>query len=145
MNELFEIQERIGRLEFLIARLIETNQDIPVIVEGEQDVRTLRKLGLQGTILKVHSGKTLYEFCLDLSERYSRVVLLMDWDNRGQQIHTQLARDLEADWMPYDSFRQCLKLLCHPEIQEVEQLARHLQTLKHIRDTTEEENHNHAD
>ncbi len=61
MNELFEIQERIGRIEYLIARLIETNQDIPVIVEGEQDVRTLRKLGLQGTILKVHTGETLYD------------------------------------------------------------------------------------
>jgi 5S rRNA maturation endonuclease (ribonuclease M5) len=124
--------QRIRQLEFLITQLIETNHEVPVIVEGEQDVQCLRALGLTGAILKVHTGKTLYEFCHDLSARYRQVILLMDWDRKGQQIHEQLVRDLEADWMPYDPFRQGLKLLCQPDIQEVEQLGRHLKTLRHL-------------
>jgi 5S rRNA maturation endonuclease (ribonuclease M5) len=135
-----DYSERIRQLEFLITRLIETNREVPVIVEGEQDVRCLRALGLTGTILKVHNGRTLYEFCLDLSSRYRQVILLMDWDRKGQQIHEQLIRDLEADWMPYDSLRQGLKFLCHPDIQEVEQLGRHLETLKHLEEKAQQEN-----
>lgn len=125
---------RIRQLELLITHLIETNQEVPVIVEGQQDVRCLRKLGLRGPILKVHSGKTLYEFCNDLSERYGRIILLMDWDRKGQQIHEQLIRVLETNWMPYDSFRQVFKHLCHPDIQELEQLGRHLQNLKGLQE-----------
>ena len=132
--------ERIRQLELLMTRLIETNHEVPVIVEGEQDVRCLRGLGFTGTILKVHTGKTLYEFCHDLSAKYPQVILLMDWDRKGQQIHEQLVRDLEAIWMPYDPFRQGLKLLCYPDIQEVEQLDRHLKALKHLEEKTHPEN-----
>ncbi|MCI0526756.1 MAG: hypothetical protein L0Y56_04790, partial [Nitrospira sp.] len=49
---------------------------------------------------------------------------------KGQQIHEQLVRDLDAEWLGYNTFREGFKLLCHPDIQEVEQLARHLENLK---------------
>jgi len=126
--------ERIRELERLITQLIESNHEVPVIVEGEEDVKCLRKLGLRGLILKVHTGKTLHEFCTDLSEQYNRVILLMDWDRKGQQIHERLARDLDSNWMRYDPIRQGLKFLCHPDIQEVEQLDRHLQGLKDLQE-----------
>jgi 5S rRNA maturation endonuclease (ribonuclease M5) len=132
--------EQIRQLELLITRLIETNHEVPIIVEGAQDVQCLRALGITGTILKVHTGKTLYEFCHDLSAKYPRVILLMDWDQKGQQIHKQLVRDLENTWMPYDHFRQDLKLLCHPDIQEVEQLDRYLKNLKCLEEKTHPEN-----
>jgi 5S rRNA maturation endonuclease (ribonuclease M5) len=124
--------ERVSQLEVLITRLIEANQEVPVVVEGQKDAKCLTELGLKGAILKVHTGKTFYEFCDDLSKRYDRVILLMDWDQKGEQIHTQLAEYLEADWIPYDSFRQGLKHLCHPDIHEVEHLARHLRALKNL-------------
>ena len=129
-----EYSERIRKLEYLITRLIESNQEVPIIVEGKEDVKCLRKLGLKGLILKVHTGKTLHELCNDLSDRYSRVILLMDWDRKGQQIHEQLVRDLDSNWMPYDPIRQGLKSLCPPDIQEVEQLDRHLQGLKDLQE-----------
>ncbi len=135
-----EYTERIRQLELLITRLIEINSEIPVIVEGDQDVRCLRTLGFKGTILKVHTGKTFYEFCHDLSAKYGRVILLMDWDRKGQQIHEQLVRDLDAEWLPYNHFREGLKLLCHPDIQEVEQLWRHLENLKLLEERTHPEN-----
>jgi 5S rRNA maturation endonuclease (ribonuclease M5) len=125
-----EYTERIKEFELLIAHLVEANREIPVVVEGDQDVRCLRALGLKGTMIKVHTGKTFYEFCQDLSAKYPQVILLMDWDRRGEQIHQQLTRDLDAEWSPYNYFREGLKFLCYPDIQEVEQLARLLENLK---------------
>ncbi len=135
-----EYTERIRQLELLITHLIEINHEIPVIVEGNQDVRCLRALGLKGAILKVHIGKTFYEFCHDLSAKYHRVILLMDWDRKGQQIHEQLVRDLDAEWLVYNPFREGLKLLCYPDIQEVEQLERYLETLKYLEEKAHQEN-----
>jgi 5S rRNA maturation endonuclease (ribonuclease M5) len=135
-----DYSDQIRQLELLITQLIEVNREIPVIVEGDQDVRCLRALGFKGAILKVHAGKTFYEFCQDLSAQYHRVVLLTDWDRKGQQIHEQLVRDLEAEWLPYNPFREGFKLLCSPDIQEVEQLGRHLENLKNLEERALPEN-----
>jgi 5S rRNA maturation endonuclease (ribonuclease M5) len=135
-----EYTERIRQLELLITNLTEINHETPIIVEGDQDVRCLRALGLKGTILKVHVGKTFYEFCQDLSAKYRRVILLLDWDRKGQQIHEQLARNLDAEWFVYNPFREKLKFLCHPDIQEVEQLERYLETLKCLEEKAHQEN-----
>jgi 5S rRNA maturation endonuclease (ribonuclease M5) len=135
-----EYTERIRQIELLITHLIEANLEIPVVVEGDQDVRCLRTLGLKGIIIKIHIGKTFYEFCQDLSAKYHQVILLIDWDRKGQQIHKQLVRDLDAEWLPYNPFREGLKLLCHPDIQEVEQLERYLETLKCLEKKVHQEN-----
>ncbi len=122
--------ERIRQIEALVSDLIEVNREIPVVVEGSSDVRCLRRLGLQGDLIKVHGGKSLYEFCADLSACHARVLLLTDWDGKGQKLHHQLTRDLEADWQAQARFREELIRLCSPEIQEVEHIGRLLKRLK---------------
>ena len=131
--------EQIEKLQRLIAGLIEANQEVPVVVEGEQDVRCLRQLGLTGQILKVHLGRSLYEFSPHRSDRYDKVILLTDWDRKGDQIHERLTEDLSTDWSSHAWFRQTLRLLCNPDIQEVEHVGRHLECLKNRRQAWQQE------
>jgi len=37
------------------------NKRVPVIVEGRRDTDALRKIGLVGDIITLHSGKGVYE------------------------------------------------------------------------------------
>lgn len=138
--------DRIEKLEWLIERLIDANRKAPVVVEGKQDEACLRQLGLKGNILKIHVGRPLSEFSLDLSQRFDKIILLTDWDARGDQIHERLVRDLEADWAIYDVFRQGLRDLCDPDVREVEHVEGFLRRLKANQEEVvpEEDGPNHA-
>jgi 5S rRNA maturation endonuclease (ribonuclease M5) len=67
----------------------------PSCVEGKRDLETLRRLGIEGEVVTVNRGKGLYEVAREL-DRYDDVVLLMDWDQRGEQLH----RNLRGTWSP---------------------------------------------
>jgi len=111
-----------ARLHGLLHELRLLNEELPVIVEGRRDVDALRRLGLKGAILTLHCGRTVAAFAEQLSRRFPAVVLLLDWDRRGRQLHTQLTRLLETDWEEYHYLRQELITLCKSTISSVEEL-----------------------
>ena len=76
--------ERAERLREIIEHLHDINERIPVIVEGKKDAAALRSLGLIGDVITLHNGKNLYDFCDDIARRFHRVVLLLDWDRKGE-------------------------------------------------------------
>jgi len=61
-----------------------------VVVEGERDRRSLRRLGLRGPIVLVHRGRTLSETAHDLAEHARRTVILTDWDTEGGHLAQRL-------------------------------------------------------
>ncbi len=65
--------------------LKEKNMDVPIIVEGKNDIRALRKLGLSGEILQLPRNTSLENFCNILSFKYKEIILLMDWDKSGKK------------------------------------------------------------
>jgi len=65
--------------------LKEKNMDVPIIVEGKNDIRALRKLGLSGEILQLPRNVSLENFCNILSFKYKEIILLMDWDKSGKK------------------------------------------------------------
>jgi hypothetical protein len=91
-----EDAERAERLREVLADLAEINRQIPVIVEGKKDARALRALGFVGEIITLNRGKSLYDFTEDLAERYHKIIILMDWDTRGEELSSRLGRDLEG-------------------------------------------------
>ncbi|HUJ78936.1 MAG TPA: hypothetical protein VLY45_01325 [Nitrospiria bacterium] len=111
-----------ARVRGLLRELCLLNDDIPVIVEGRRDVAALRHLGLRGTIHMLHCGQTVAAFGERLDRRVPMVILLLDWDRRGRQLHAQLTRHLEADWEEYNYIRQELISLCKSAISSVEEL-----------------------
>ncbi|TAN45376.1 MAG: hypothetical protein EPN22_03060 [Nitrospirae bacterium] len=121
--------ERAERLKEALQALYEINKRIPVIVEGKRDLLALRKIGLIGEILTVHSGKGIYDFCEDLSERFERVVLLMDWDAKGESIMKQLSGHIPGMWEEFVPFREIIKILCQKDIRDIEGIPALLERL----------------
>jgi 5S rRNA maturation endonuclease (ribonuclease M5) len=61
-----------------------------VVVEGERDRRSIRRLGLDGPIVLVHRGRTLSETAHHLAASARRVIILTDWDTEGGHLAQRL-------------------------------------------------------
>ena len=114
--------ERVERLREVIQALYEVNKRIPIIVEGKRDVNALRKIGFVGDIIILHGGKGLYEFCEEISEKFHRVILLMDWDDKGETLNKNVAGYLNGQWEEFSAFREIIKVLCQKDINDIEGL-----------------------
>ena len=112
--------ERAERLKEVFEALYEVNKRIPIIVEGKKDVRSLRKIGLVGDIITLHGGKGLYEFCDDIAEKFHRIILLMDWDEKGESLHKNVSAHLKGMWEEFSAFREIIKILCQKDIKDIE-------------------------
>jgi 5S rRNA maturation endonuclease (ribonuclease M5) len=122
--------ERAERLREVFEILHDINQNAPVIVEGKKDALALRELGLSGEIIKLHGGKNLYDFCEDVVRQFDRVVLLMDWDKKGDELNRALSVNLNGLWEEFASFRELLKMLCQKEICHIEGIPKLLKRLE---------------
>ena len=124
-------RERLEELEMLIEELRLENQGIPIIVEGENDERSLRAVGLNGEILKVNVGQHIFNLCEDWSRRYETLIILTDWDRTGGRLARQIREGLEANGASYDlDLRARLARLSKKEIKDVEGLAGYLERLR---------------
>ncbi|MEW6002080.1 MAG: hypothetical protein AB1638_05465 [Nitrospirota bacterium] len=122
--------ERAERLREVIEALREVNESVPVIVEGKKDESALRRLGLTGEIIKLHEGKSLYEFSDDIAEKFDRIVILLDWDKRGECLKKALSRYLKGHWEEFSSYRDLLRLLCQKELSHIEGIPKLLMRLE---------------
>ena len=122
--------ERAERLREIIEHLHDINERIPVIVEGKKDASALRSLGLTGDVITLHNGKNLYDFCDDIARRFHRVILLLDWDKKGEDLNRVLSHHLEGHWEEFSSFRELLRMLCQKEIKDIEGIPKLLKRLE---------------
>ncbi len=122
--------ERAERLREVLVALFEVNKRIPVIVEGKKDAGALKKLGLVGDIITLHSGKGLYEFCEDIAEKFSRVILLLDWDEKGEKLNSLVSDNLIGHWEEFSAFRGIIKVLCQKDIKDIEGIPKLLGRLE---------------
>ena len=122
--------ERAGRLREVLTALYEVNKMFPVIVEGKKDAVALKKLGLEGDIIILHSGKNLYDFCEDIMERFPRIVILLDWDTKGENLYKAIGKNLSGHWEEFSVFRDVIKILCQKDIKDVEGIPKLLVRLE---------------
>jgi len=123
-------EETYEDLVSVIDELSDANLEVPVLVEGEKDVRSLRELGLQGEVLPLNSGIPIFNFAEEFSRRHRRAIILTDWDRRGGQLCRLLMDAFEANGVKYDvDLRARLTLLCRKDIKDVESLAAHVERL----------------
>lgn len=123
-------EERLQALEELFRILSELNRKVPVIVEGKKDVIALRALGLQGEVIQVHGGKSLYELSEEIHEKFNEVILLIDWDRKGENLMRTMGNYLSGLWEEYKTFRETLKLLSRNEALEIEHIPALIERLK---------------
>lgn len=122
--------ERAERLREVLTLLYDANKRFPIIVEGKKDAVALRKIGLAGDIFTLHSGKGIYDFCEDIIGRFARVIVLMDWDGKGEALQRSLSRHLAGHCEEFSGFRGILKILCQKDIKDVEGIPKLLVRLE---------------
>lgn len=129
-GQLTDNMERASRLREIFETLCERNKDIPVIVEGKRDALALRELGLRGEILMLHNGQSIYDFCEEISDKFHRVIILLDWDEKGESLNKALCRHLNGQWEEFSAFRELIKILCQKEIQDIEGIPKLIRRLE---------------
>lgn len=104
--------------------LSEANGEVPVIVEGVRDRKSLRRLGLKGDIWTLNAGTSVFNVCERIAAKHLRAIILTDWDRRGGQLCKRLRQGLEANGVRYDAdVRARLTYLCRKDIKDVQSLA----------------------
>ncbi|MFQ6013135.1 MAG: toprim domain-containing protein [Thermoplasmata archaeon] len=105
--------------------LRELTLHMPVIVEGKKDGEALRSLDVEGTIVRMHGGTTVFRLCEALAEEHDEAIILTDWDRRGGQLSRLLREGLAAnDLRANTEIRARLARLCKKEVKDVEGLKR---------------------
>jgi len=116
--------EEIEYIRRIFDDLLYLNRSIPIIVEGKRDRIALKRLGLEGKIILLHRGQNIYEFCEDILKKYEKVILLIDWDKRGEQLYQKVTDLLKGHFEEYSIFRETLIRLFGKEIKEVEEIPK---------------------
>jgi 5S rRNA maturation endonuclease (ribonuclease M5) len=118
-------------LEELISALKDaSDRGAVIIVEGMRDEKALRALGIEGPVIMASRRPAL-----DLAERaarsYSEVVILTDWDEKGDEIACNLKRHLRSAGARLDvDIRGRLRCLVKKEIKDVESLSRYVEKMR---------------
>jgi len=128
------LQRKVERLSQLLEKLAkEASRGTLIVVEGQNDVRALRQLAVEGNIISAKTcGKTLLDVVSEVEERGTRdVVLLMDFDRRGKEWTMRLKQHLEkVKVTPNLTFWNKLLGIVGREVKDVEGLAAYMETLK---------------
>ena len=126
-------EELVEKIEKVLTELIALNDDAPVIVEGRSDLRALRELGLEGIIIKINVGQSIFNLCEEIARKFSDVIILTDWDRKGGHLSRLLQEGLKANDVKFNTdIRARLSSYCRKETRDVEGLVGAIQRLKNI-------------
>jgi 5S rRNA maturation endonuclease (ribonuclease M5) len=87
----------------LFNRYILKNLTVPIIVEGRNDVRSLRSMNFTGTIIHINQGKTIVGIAEEISSKYREVIILTDFDRKGMELQSRLIMILNGYGTKVDS------------------------------------------
>ena len=128
------LREKLEKIEQLLECLVqESSRGILIIVEGSNDVQTLRHLGMQGNIVCAKTGgKSRLDLIGQIEESEAKeVILLFDFDRRGKEWAETVKKHLEkARINPNLTFWNNLQALAGREVKDIEGLAAYLETLR---------------
>lgn len=121
---------RADKIRMALERLYTINAGgVPIVVEGRRDREALRDLGMDGEILTLHGRGGFYEFAEGIHAEHDSLVLLLDWDDKGEILQSQVGALLNGLWEEYSPMRESLKNLCQKDIRDVQGIPSLLQRL----------------
>jgi 2,5-diamino-6-(ribosylamino)-4(3H)-pyrimidinone 5'-phosphate reductase len=128
------LREKLEKIEQLLEFLAqESSRGILIIVEGGNDVQTLRQLGIQGNIVCAKTGgKSRLDLIGQIEEsEVKEVILLFDFDRRGKEWAETVREHLEkVPIKPNLTFWNDLQALAGRDVKDIEGLAAYLETLR---------------
>ena len=128
------LEKRLEKILQLLDKLAtESAKGTPIIVEGQNDINTLHKLGVKGDVISAKSsGRSFLDVLSEVEGRGKHgVILLMDFDRRGKEWTSRLAQCLEKMRINPNLlfWKQFLGLVGH-DVKDIEGLATYLETLR---------------
>lgn len=120
-------------LEELISALLDaSSQGAAVIVEGRRDLLALRALGLPGPVIMA-SRRSALHLADDAARTYPHIILLTDWDEKGDEMCENIERHLRsAGCRPDGDIRSRIKKLVKKEIKDVESLSHYAEKMRDL-------------
>jgi 5S rRNA maturation endonuclease (ribonuclease M5) len=127
-----------GKILELITNILErlekkSKTDIPIIVEGKNDIITLNKLGIFGDLISAKtSGKSFLDLIMEIEHRGRReVILLFDFDRTGKEWTYRVTKYLEGSKItPNLVFWKMLLDLVGHDVKDIESLATYISNLR---------------
>ena len=118
-------------LEELLAALLEASEGgAAIIVEGRRDEFALRSLGLPGPVIMA-SRRPALDLAEDAARSFSKIILLTDWDDKGEEMAKNIERHLRSlGSRPDGEIRSRLKKLVRKEIKDVESLSPYVERMR---------------
>ncbi|ABE52240.1 toprim domain-containing protein [Methanococcoides burtonii] len=128
-----DYQWRLESIELILAELAEhSNNGAIILAEGKRDIISLKKLGINGPIELV-TQSPLTEISERVASEKRRVIILTDWDRRGNILAAKLSEDLVYLGADVDmQLRDKLSSLVKKEIKDVESLYTYIIKLRKI-------------
>ena len=130
-THLQEKEEKILQVLECIAE--ESAKGTPIVVEGKNDVKALRRLGVEGKIMSAKTGgKSILDVISEVEKCTAKeVIMLLDFDRRGRELTKRLKQNLEKAKTKINlAFWNKLLELVGTEVKDVEGLATYMETLK---------------
>ncbi|MCK5309893.1 MAG: topoisomerase [Thermoplasmata archaeon] len=126
-------KETLERLEETLDELDHASKIMPIIVEGLKDRMALRSLNVNGHVIILNDGDSVFGTCENISRKWGAAIILTDWDHKGGQLARQLMDSLRACGISYDTeYRATISMWVKKDVKDVEglpPLIRRLRTL----------------
>ena len=124
-------RKRLERIEELLSELSDySERGAIIIVEGKRDILSLKKLGIEGNF-ELATRQSLFNFSERIARLGKEVVILTDWDRRGDILAVKLSEYFgNFGLKPELQIRNKLKLICQKEIKDIESMHTYVSRLK---------------
>ncbi|MDI6644305.1 MAG: toprim domain-containing protein [Methanobacteriaceae archaeon] len=125
-RRLLRIEEELEELKFCV------EEGVPILIEGKRDEEALRELGINGNFIKVSgSGLKLYEIAEIAAEASSKVVILTDFDKKGNELAKRLSKDIQSlGSHPNLKIRKKIMGMTRRYIKDIQSLPNHINQLE---------------
>ncbi|KUK00877.1 MAG: toprim domain-containing protein [Methanobacteriales archaeon] len=126
----------LGRLQRLNEELEElrycSEQGIPILIEGKKDEEALQELGIHGKFIKISgSSSNLSEIADSVARSSSMVIILTDFDRKGNQLAKRLRREIESlGCYPNLQIRKRIMGMTRKYIKDIQSLPKYIQRLE---------------
>ncbi|AGF96246.1 Toprim domain protein [Methanosarcina mazei Tuc01] len=131
MTDVDVYRKRLERIEELLLELSESaERGAVIIVEGKRDILSMKKLGIKGSF-ELATRYSLFNFSERVASLGCEVIILTDWDRRGDLLAAKLSEYFENfEIKPDLQIRNKLKLISQKEIKDIESLYTYVSKLR---------------
>lgn len=107
-------------------------QGVPILIEGKKDEKALRELGIKANFIKVSgSPLNLFEIAELAAESSPQVIILTDFDKKGNQLAKKLSKDIQdLGSYPDMQIRRRIMGMTRKYIKDIESLPKHINKLE---------------